>query len=365
MSQLSNLFDALLDAGGSDLHISPNYPPMYRVHGDLVPIPNQSPLSASEIEKFLFEILDDHQREIFRADHDLDFVYAYGTKARFRGNYLGKTSGTGAVFRTIPTKILALEQLNLPNVIRTLSESRGGLILVTGPTGSGKSTTLAAMIDYINKTRAGHILTVEDPVEFVHTPQRCQITHKEVGRDVQSFADAIRSAGREDADVVLLGELRGYETMRLALQMAGSGVLVFATVHTNSAPSTIERFINAFPSDEQPSIRGMLADALTGIVAQQLLKKIDGKGRLAAQEILVGTKAVSALIREAKSMQLPSIMQGGRAEGMQTMDSVLEKYCRDGLIKATDALEKAADKEIFSRIPIIAEALKNAAPAAH
>jgi twitching motility protein PilT len=213
------------------------------------------------------------------------------------------------------------------------------------------------MIDYINKTRPGHILTVEDPVEFVHKPQKCQVTHREVGRDVPSFQDAMRSAGREDADVVLVGELRGAETMKLALQAASSGVLVFATVHTNSAPATIDRFINAFPSEQQPAIRGMLAECLTGVVAQQLLKKADGKGRCAVQEILIGNRAVASIIREGKTMMLPSLIQSGRAEGMQSMDDTLLALVKDGTIKAADALAKSVDKEVFGKNPIIVKAV--------
>lgn len=361
MPQIDKLFDTMLEQGASDLHISPNYPPMTRVRGDLVPIPGAPVLTASGIEKLLFEILLPEQRIVFEGEHDLDFAYSFGTKARFRGNYLTKTTGVGAVFRIIPTKILTLEQLNLPEVIRKLSEAKVGLVLVTGPTGSGKSTTLASMIDYINKTRAGHILTVEDPVEFVHQPQKCQITHREVGRDVPSFADAIRSSGREDADVVLVGELRGAETMKLALQAASSGVLVFATVHTNSAPATIDRFINAFPADQQPAIRGMLSECLTGVVAQQLLKKADGKGRVAVQEILVGNRAVASIIREGKTMMLPSLIQSGRAEGMQTMDATLEQLVKDNVVKAADALAKAIDKENFAKAPVIAKALGDSA----
>ena len=359
MPKIDKLFDDLLAQGGSDLHISPNYPPMLRSRGDLEPFAGAKVLSNKEIEPLLYEILTPEQRATIDAEHDLDFAYNFGTKARFRGNYMYKTTGIGAVFRIIPTKILTMEQLNLPPVLHKLTEAKVGLILVTGPTGSGKSTTLASMIDRINKARSGHILTVEDPVEFVHQPQKCQITHREVGRDVPSFADAIRSSGREDADVILVGELRGAETMRLALQAASSGVLVFATVHTNSAPATIDRFINAFPSEQQPAIRGMLAECLTGVVAQQLLKKADGKGRVAVQEILIGNRAVSAIIREGKTMMLPSLIQSGRAEGMQTMDATLETLVRDGTVRAQDAMAKAIDKENFAKVPIIAQALKD------
>ena len=358
MPKIDALFAAMLDLGASDLHISANYPPMVRVRGDLVPLPGAAPLSAAAIETLLLEILLEPQKQLFVAEHDLDFAYDFGQRARYRGNYLQKTTGMGAVFRTIPTKILSMAQLNLPNAIKRLaSDARTGLILVTGPTGSGKSTTLAAMLDHINSSRAGHILTVEDPVEFVHAPQRCQVTHREVGRDTPGFADAIRSAGREDADVILVGELRGAETMKLALQAASSGCLVFATVHTNSAPATIDRVINAFAAEQQPAIRGMLAECLTAVIAQQLLKKADMKGRVAVQEILLGNRAVGAIIREGKTMMLPSLIQSGRGEGMQTMDATLEALVKDGSIRAIDALAKAIDKESFAKSQVITKAL--------
>ncbi len=246
--------------------------------------------------------------------------------------------------------MLSLEELGCPEVIRRISERRSGLVLCTGPTGSGKSTTLAAMLDHINKTRACHILTIEDPVEFVHQPARAQVTHREVGPDAGSFAAAIRSAGREDADVILIGELRTNETMKLALQMASAGSLVFGTVHTNSAPATIDRIVNAFVADEQPQVRGMLAESLTAIVAQQLLKTADGRGRVAAHEILLGSPALAAMIREGKTFQVTSLMQAGGAVGMQTMDMALERLMLAGTVTADDALEKAIDKESFQKL---------------
>ncbi|MDW8251140.1 MAG: PilT/PilU family type 4a pilus ATPase [Myxococcales bacterium] len=359
MPAIDIYFDLLLERGGSDLHLSPGYPPMLRVKGDLIP-GNPKVLSNEEIEGLLFEILSPEQRSHFEDTKDLDFAYSYGTKARFRGNYMGKTTGTGAVFRTIPTKILTLDQLSAPLGIRKLAELRSGLVLVTGPTGSGKSTTLAAMIDWINSTRHGHILTIEDPVEFVHTPKKCLITHKEVGEHVPSFLEAIRSAGRENADVILVGELRSAETMKLALQLASFGILIFATVHTNSAAATIDRFVNAFPADQQPQIRGMLSDSLAGVVAQQLLKRADGSGRVAVQEILIGTGALTSIIREGKTSLINSLIQSGQSEGMQSMDGMLEKLVREGVVKAHDALEKALDKESFAKLPHVAKELQGA-----
>ncbi len=348
MARIDALFDKLLELGGSDLHLGVGTPPMGRVRGELIALA-KGEVSSAQMEELLFEITDDEQRNHIVNQWDLDFAYQYGNKARFRANYFYKYTGLAAVFRTIPSTVLTLEQLNTPEVVRKLAEKKAGLILVTGPTGSGKSTTLAAMINHINRTRPCHILTVEDPIEFVHEPINAQITHREVGPHASSFAYAIRSAGREDPDVILIGELRTNETMKLALQLASYGVLVFGTVHTNSAPATVERIINAFPNDEQPQIRGMLAESLVGIVAQQLVKTADGKGRVAAQEILLGSHAVASLIRENKSFQLASVIQGGKAIGMQTMDMALERYVRSGTVSFAAALEKADDKEAFKK----------------
>jgi twitching motility protein PilT len=348
VARIDALFDKLLELGGSDLHLGVGTPPMGRVRGELIALA-KGEVSSAQMEELLFEITDDEQRDHIVNQWDLDFAYQYGKKARFRANYFYKYTGLAAVFRTIPSTVLTLEQLNTPEVVRKLAEKKAGLILVTGPTGSGKSTTLAAMINHINRTRPCHILTVEDPIEFVHEPIHAQITHREVGPHASSFAYAIRSAGREDPDVILIGELRTNETMKLALQLASYGVLVFGTVHTNSAPATVERIINAFPNDEQPQIRGMLAESLVGIVAQQLVKTADGKGRVAAQEILLGSHAVASLIRENKSFQLASVIQGGKAIGMQTMDMALERYVRSGAVSFAAALEKADDKEAFKK----------------
>jgi twitching motility protein PilT len=349
VAQIDQLFEQLLQRKGSDLHLGVGIPPMGRIRGELVALQNE-PLTHEGIESLLFEIMTDAQRAHIQNEWDLDFAYQFGTRARFRANYFYKQTGLAAVFRTIPSKVLTLADLKTPDIVRKLAEKRSGLILVTGPTGSGKSTTLAAMLDHINRTRACHILTIEDPVEFVHEPNKAQVTHREVGAHASSFAVAIRSAGRENPDVILIGELRTNETMKMALQLASYGVLVFGTVHTNSAPATIERIVNAFPNDEQPQVRGMLAESLLGIVAQQLLKTADGQGRVAALEILIGSHAVASIIREAKTFQLPSLMQGGRAQGMQTMDNALEKLVRDGVVDVNTALEKAEDKEGFRKL---------------
>ncbi|MEM7158886.1 MAG: PilT/PilU family type 4a pilus ATPase [Myxococcota bacterium] len=359
MASIDALFDQLMSQGGSDLHLSVGYPPTIRLRGLLHPLRDE-PLDHAEMNQLLYGILDDRRRAEFEERHDLDFAYAYGDKARFRANYLMKTTGPGAVFRTIPSKVPTTEQLGVPEAIVRLAERRAGLVLVTGPTGSGKSTTLASLISHINHSRPGHILTIEDPVEFVHQPVRCQITHREVGLDTPSFADAIRSAGRENADVILVGELRGQETMRMALQLASYGVLVFATVHTNSAAATIDRFVNAFPAGQQPAIRGMLSDALAGIVAQQLLRTADGSKRVAVHEILVGTTGVASAIRESKTSMISSLIQGGGREGMQSMDKALQALLDEGTISPLDALDKALDKEAFQRLPKVRHALDNA-----
>ena len=348
MAAIDPLFDQLLERGGSDLHLTPGYPPMLRIRGQLV-ADGSKPLSSDDIEALLFPLLHPNQRKQFDETGDLDFAHAHGTKARFRANYLRKLTGTGAVFRAIPTTIKTMDELGVPPGVRKLAELRAGLVLVTGPTGSGKSTTLAAMIDHINRTRSGHILTIEDPVEFVHQPRKCLITHKEVGEHVPTFLDAIRSAGRENADVILVGELRGAETMKAALQLASFGILIYATVHTNSAAATIDRYVNAFPAEQQPQIRGLLADSLAGVVAQQLLPKADGQGRVAAHEILLGGLALASLIREGKTPQIGGYIQTGLADGIQPMDLSLERLVTAGTVRAQDALEKALDKDTFAK----------------
>ncbi len=347
-AKIERLFDELLAKKGSDLHLGIGYPPLIRLRGELVPL-RDAPMTTDEMEGLLFEIVTPSQKKQITEELDLDFAYAYADKARFRANFFYKSAGLGAVFRTIPTKVLTLQDLGCPESVRKLAERRAGLVLVTGPTGSGKSTTLAAMINHINTHRACHILTVEDPIEFVHQPILAQVTHREVGPHAVSFASAIRSAGREDANVILIGELRGNETMKLALQLASFGALIFATVHTNSAVATIDRIINAFPAEEQPQVRGMLAESLIGIVAQQLLKSADGTGRLAALEILMGTSAVSAMIRDGKTYQILSVMQAGQTQGMQTMDMSLERLMLEKKISPESAFDKASDKESFQK----------------
>ncbi|MDB4935606.1 MAG: Twitching motility protein PilT [Labilithrix sp.] len=349
MPKIDGLFDEVVKRGGSDLHLAGGYPPLARIRGDLVPL-REAVVDGAELEEVLLELLTPAQRARLQADLDLDFAHTHKTMARFRANYFNKSSGLAAVFRLVPGRVLTLAELGCPEVLWRLADRRSGLVLVTGPTGSGKSTTLAAMVDHINKTRACHIVTIEDPIEFVHEPLRAQITHREVGVHAPSFVSAIRSAGRENSDVVLISELRTPETMKLALSLASQGVLVFATVQTNGAASTIDRIVDSFPADEQPQVRGMLAESLVGLVAQQLIRTADGKGRVAVHEILVGSGAVSALVRENKTAQLTNVMQSGQAQGMQTMDMALERLLTQNRIGAEDALDRAVDREGFAQV---------------
>ncbi len=358
--RIAPFFDSLLKQKGSDLHLGIGTPPLGRIRGHLTPL-REAPLTAQEMGEMLFELLSPDHREVFTEEMDLDFSYGYGDKARFRCNYFYKTTGLAACFRVIPTKVLSLEELNAPEAVKRLAQRRSGLVMVTGPTGSGKSTTLAGVIHYINHHRAAHILTIEDPVEFVHESAKSQVTHREIGRDAPDFPTAIRSAGREDPNVILIGELRTPETMKLALQLASFGVLVLATIHTNSAPATIDRIINSFPADEQPQVRGMLAESLAGIVSQQLVRTANGQGRVAALEILLGSSAIASMIREGKVFQIASKMQAGVAQGMQTLDMHLERLAQAGTITTEDAMEKAQDKESFAKV---VERLKSEPPVA-
>jgi twitching motility protein PilT len=349
VTTLAELFDALIARKGSDLHLGAGQPPLARVRGDLVHL-RTAPCTQRELESWLFGIIDAPTRSRFEHDKDLDFAHAHGDKARFRASYFYKTTGLGAVFRVIPSKILTLEELRAPPVLRQIAEERRGLALVTGPTGSGKSTTLAAMLRHINEARACHILTIEDPVEFVHASIKARITQREIGKHAPDFPTAMKNAGREDADVILVGELRNAETMALALRLASFGVLVFATVHTNSAPATVDRFVNSFPAEDQAMIRGLLAESLIAVVAQELVPSADGKGRVAVHEVLRGTSGLASMIREGKTHQIPNVMQGGGQLGMQTMDMALAGHVRSGALNHEDAATRARDKEAFLRM---------------
>ena len=345
MAKIDELFREVMEKGASDLHMVVGFPPMLRISGELVHTdrPVLTPESNKEI---LFEILKSEQQEVFEKNRDFDMAYEIKGLARFRCNFLYQHRGVGAVFRIIPSEILTMEQLNLPEAVKTIAEFNRGMVLVTGPTGSGKSTTLAAMIDHINNIRDAHIITIEDPLEFVHPNKRCLFTQREIGSHAKSFSEALRVASREDPDIILVGEMRDLATISLALTCAELGILVFGTLHTNSAAKTIDRIINAFPAEQQEQTRTMLADSLKAVVAQQLLKK-KGGGRCAANEILIGSPALASMIREGKITQIQSLIQMGTSMGMQTMDQHLKQLIDEDKITPEAAYEKAIDKNVF------------------
>ncbi len=331
MPTMTDLVSEATQKGASDLHLSAGGPPRLRVDGDLVATDHPT-LDAAGVWEIIGSILTDAQRQQFEAEHELDFSWAAPEIGRFRVNVFMQGRGPGAVLRTIPTKIPSLESLSMPPILTELCNRERGLVLVTGPTGSGKSTTLAAMVDLVNETWDGHILTIEDPVEFVHNSKRCLVNQREVGAHTGSFSAALRSALREDPDVILVGEMRDLETIALALTAAETGHLVFGTLHTSSAAKTIDRIIDVFPAGQQSQIRTMLAESLEAVVAQRLLKR-KGGGRVAACEVLVGNVAVRNLIREGKLHQIPSAMQTGQAAGMITFDMALAELAKKGLIE--------------------------------
>ncbi|MCZ7559284.1 MAG: type IV pilus twitching motility protein PilT [Burkholderiaceae bacterium] len=330
----------------SDLHLSAGLPPMIRVHGDVRRI-NLPPMEHKDVHGMIYDIMNDSQRKEYEESLECDFSFAIPGLARFRVNAFVQQRGAGAVMRTIPSKILTLEELNTPKIFSEISMTPRGLVLVTGPTGSGKSTTLAAMINHVNENLYGHILTVEDPIEFVHESKRCLINQREVGPMTLSFNNALRSALREDPDVILVGELRDLETIRLALTAAETGHLVFGTLHTSSAAKTIDRVIDVFPAAEKDMVRAMLSESLRAVISQTLLKTKDGNGRIAAHEIMIGTPAIRNLIREAKVAQMNSAIQTGASMGMQTLDQCLADLVRKNRISMTEARAVAAVKENF------------------
>lgn len=323
----------------SDLHLSAGMPPMIRVDGEMRKI-NLPVLEHKQVHALVYDIMNDQQRKTYEERWECDFSFEIPGVARFRVNAFNQNRGAGAVFRTIPSKVLTLDQLNAPAIFRKIAENPRGLVLVTGPTGSGKSTTLAAMIDYKNDTDYGHILTIEDPIEFVHQSKKSLINQREVHRDTQSFEAALRSALHEDPDTILVGEMRDLETIRLALTAAETGHLVFGTLHTTSAPKTIDRIVDVFPAAEKEMVRAMLSESLQAVISQTLLKK-KGGGRVAAHEILIGTRAVRNLIRENKIAQMRSAMQTGQADGMQTLDQSLKNLVMKGLVDKETARRKA------------------------
>lgn len=349
MARIDELFTYLIENGGSDLHLSEGQPPKIRSHGTVSAIPDQPVLEGESFKEMLAEICDPKAFDIYLETGDLDFAYEMDEESRFRCNYLKQQNGLGAVFRLIPTKIAPLEALGVPDVVKEFATMRSGLVLVTGPTGSGKSTTLAALLDYINTNFNRHIITVEEPIEFVHSNKQSIITQREVPIQTPSFADGLRASLREDSDIVLVGEMRDLETIQLALTAAETGLLVFGTLHTNNARKTVDRIIDVFPSDQQAQVRTMLAASLRGVVAQLLCKRVDQPGRVAVHEIMFATPAVSAIIREGATQKLYDVITGGKNEGMQFMDESIWSKLREGMISPEEAYMKAIDKTRFKK----------------
>ena len=347
MARVDALLQDLKEQGGSDLHLGAGIRPLVRVHGELTPVEGWSPIDGEELTELLREIASEKQWHRYTRSHDLDLAYGLEGTARFRVNFFVQEHGPGAVFRLIPEEIIPLEDLNLAPAVERLAHLNRGLVLVTGPTGSGKSTTLAAIIDKINRSYARHIVTIEDPVEFVHRNHRSIISHREVGSHTRGFGPALRAAIRQDADVILVGELRDYETVSLAITAAEMGLLVFGTLHTNSAAKTIDRIIDAFPAEEQGQARLSLSESLAAVVAQLLVPTADGAGRAAVNEILLKTSGLPNVIREGKISMIESIIQSGRAQGMQSMDDALFEQMEQGRIRPYDAYLKARDKARF------------------
>jgi twitching motility protein PilT len=346
LAQIDAFFKLMHEQGASDLHLSSGSQPILRIRGELERI-KYAVLENDELKALLYEITPEEKIKQFEETGDLDFSYEIPGLARYRANYFRQLFGVGAVFREIPSKIATVEQLGLPMVIKRMALLPKGLVLVTGPTGSGKSTTLAAIIDQANRDRKDHILTIEDPIEFVHQNINCTVNHREIGRHTRSFGAALRGALREDPDIILVGEMRDLETVSLAIEAAETGHLVFATLHTISASKTVDRIIEVFPADQQAQIRATLADALRAVISQTLFKRIDRKGRIAALEILIATHAVRNLIREGKTFQIPSVIQTGKKFGMQSLDDAIMEFLKKGWISGEEAYNKCIAKEKF------------------
>jgi twitching motility protein PilT len=349
MAKIDTLFRHLISNKGSDLHLSEGQVPKIRVHGAVCPIADQEVLQGESFKALLAEICEPRAFEKYLEGGDLDFAYEMDENSRFRCNYLKQQNGLAAVFRVIPTEIASLESLGVPEIVKEFGHMRSGLVLVTGPTGSGKSTTLAALLDYINTNFNRHIITVEEPIEFVHRNKQSIITQREVPIQTPSFADGLRAALREDSDIVLVGEMRDLETISLALTAAETGLLVFGTLHTNNARKTVDRIIDVFPANQQSQVRTMLAASLRGVVAQLLCKRVDKPGRTAVHEIMFATPAVAAIIREGATQKLYDVITGGKSEGMQFMDESIWTKLREGMISPEEAYMKAIDKTRFKK----------------
>ena len=346
MAKLDVFFKLMIDTQASDLHLSTDNPPVLRIHGDLQRV-KYKPLEEEELREMLYEVAPEEVIKKFEETGDVDFGLEVPGLARFRANYFKQRKGIAAVFRLIPSKIKTVEELGLPPILNKLALLPKGLVLVTGPTGSGKSTTLAAIIDYANRHRYDHILTIEDPIEFVHEPRNCLINQREIGLHTKSFSAALRAALREDPDIIMVGEMRDLETISLALEAALTGHLIFSTLHTVSAAQTIDRIIEVFPPEQQSQIRSSLADSLKAIISQTMFKRIDKPGRIVATEILIATPAVKNLIREGKTYQIPSVIQTGKKYGMMSLDDCIMNYLRKGWISPEEAFSKALDKSRF------------------
>jgi twitching motility protein PilT len=351
MAKIDSFFELMFEQKASDLHLSAGNPPILRINGELQRV-DFPPLESDALKTMLYEITPEYKVKLFEETGDVDFGYEIPGVSRFRANFFNQKNGIGAVFRQIPSKVWSFEDFEkmdspLPPVLKKFAMLNRGLVLVTGPTGSGKSTTLAAMVDYANKNRRDHILTIEDPIEFVHESKNCLVNHREVGMHTQSFAAALRGALREDPDIILVGEMRDLETIELAITAASTGHLVFGTLHTQSAGKTVDRIIDVFPADQQNKIRATLSEALKGIVAQSLFKRIDKKGRVAAMEVLVFTTAVANLVREAKTHQIPGMIQVGKRLGNQPLDDAIMDHMKMKRIAPEEAYEKCLDKKKF------------------
>ncbi|MBR6371603.1 MAG: type IV pilus twitching motility protein PilT [Victivallales bacterium] len=350
MAKLNDLLRKMVESGGSDLHLCSTLPPKIRVHGTLTPIPGEPPIFPEEMTEILKEIAPPQRWAWYEENLDMDYAHEIPGLARFRVNYMHNFFGPGAVMRVIPTKIKTIDEMHLPEVLKEVCRYSKGLVLVTGPTGSGKSTTLAAMIDYINETQCKHIITIEDPLEFVHPNKQSVIVQREVGNDTNSFSAALRGAMRADPDIILVGEMRDQETIGLALTCASMGMLVFGTLHTNNAPKTIDRIIDTFPAVQQPQIRTMLAQSLSAVISQLLCKTADGKGRVASHEILLNHEALPATIRDGAIANIRSIIEQSSGMGMKTMDNDLMRLQKEGRISAIEAYMKATNKQDFEKL---------------
>lgn len=349
MPQILRLFEKLHEQKGSDLHLAATRPPMVRIHGEIDPFEGEPALSDAALQSILKELVSPKQWQSFLETNDIDFACQFQGIGRFRANFFRQENGVGAVFRQIPETIIPLEKLGLPKVAASLADLEYGLVLVTGPTGSGKSTTLAAILDRINETASKHIVTIEDPVEFVHPNKRSVVSQREVGTDTASFQAALKSALRQDANVVLVGEMRDLETISLAISAASMGILVFGTLHTSGAAKTVDRIIDAFPANEQPQARTILAESLAAVISQILIRRADGKGRIAAHEILLRTSALPGVIREGNMSMLNSIIASNKKLGMQTMDDTLMSLVQSNTIEGYQAYLKAHDKTRFQQ----------------